>query len=170
DHLPVYTWGPHARRAFQLLAQGYSLATTMHADSVGEVAHILEEDLGVPREQIGNLTFIVHLHIGYQASTVRRVDEVALLRPHGRDGLTARTLAHWNPDDDSFSLFLSAADHKEFARWAGLSPAALAAELKRREGFLADLLASEQTAIPAVNQAIEAYYREVIAASRQAGR
>src|SRR3990172_5405657 len=40
DHLPVYTWDSYARRAFELLAEGYSLATTVHANTVDEVLAI----------------------------------------------------------------------------------------------------------------------------------
>ena len=42
DHLPVYSWGPYVQRAFELVAQGYSLGTTMHADTVEEVLEQLE--------------------------------------------------------------------------------------------------------------------------------
>src|SRR3972149_5021968 len=49
--LPVYTWDSYARRAFELMAEGYSLATTVHADTVDEVLAILRGGVGVPPEQ-----------------------------------------------------------------------------------------------------------------------
>src|SRR4030067_269140 len=32
DHLPVYSWGPYVVRAFELMAEGYCLGGTLHAD------------------------------------------------------------------------------------------------------------------------------------------
>ncbi|MFQ5880614.1 MAG: type II secretion system protein E, partial [Dehalococcoidia bacterium] len=66
DHLPVYTWGSYARRAFQLASQGYSLGSTMHADTPQEVVQILEQDLGIPPGHIAHLTFIATVHLSYQ--------------------------------------------------------------------------------------------------------
>ncbi len=154
DHLPVYTWGPYARRAFELLAQGYSLATTMHADSVAEVIGQLEGDLGIPRAHIANLTFILPLYIGYHGSTVRRVQEVTFLEPQAKDGFSLRSLARWDRAADSFCLFEAPDDQQAFARWAGLSVAALAGEMAKRAAFLGRLLERGTTAVPAVNQAI----------------
>jgi len=107
DHLPVYTWGPYARRAFELLAQGYSLATTMHATTVAEVIAILEEDLAIPRRLIANLTFIVPLYVGQRETTIHRIMEVAFLRPRPRSGFALHSLARWDPRGDSFLFFLS---------------------------------------------------------------
>ena len=166
DHLPVYTWGPYARRSFELLAEGYSLATTMHADSVAEVIAIIEEELGLPRPLIANLTFIIPLYIGQHTAPIRRLAEVAFLRPHTRHGLAVRTLARWNADSDSFSLFESPRDYREFALWADLSPPELSAELDSREEFLLGLLDSGEVAIPAVHQAVNGYYRRVLIPQR----
>jgi hypothetical protein len=63
DHLPVYSWGPYVVRAFELLGDGYSLCTTMHADDAAGVVEQLVEDNDVPREHVGRLTFIVPLHV-----------------------------------------------------------------------------------------------------------
>ncbi len=169
-HLPVYTWGPYARRAFELLAQGYSLATTMHANSQADVIAILEGDLAIPRSLIARLTFIVPLHLGYGRSLTRRVAEVALLRPDSYQGFVSLTLARWNAQTDSFSLFPSQEVRQEYARWAGLTVLGLEKELNRREGFLMELLRQGPIGIPAVNQAIEAYRRQVPAPNRRGKR
>src|SRR3990172_1597163 len=85
DHLPVYTWDSNARRAFELLAEGYSLATTMHDDTLEGVLGQLEGDLRIPRRQIANLTFIVTLHVGFGGGQRRRVREVAFLQANDGD-------------------------------------------------------------------------------------
>ena len=170
DHLPVYTWGPYARRAFELLAQGYSLATTMHASSSAEVIAILEKDLAIPRGLISHLTFVVSLHLVYQRSIVRRVAEVTFLRPDAAGGFAPLTLARWNPEADSFSLFASDEAGQEYASWAGLTSKEMENELDRREAFLEGLLREGRMGIPQVNQAIEAYYWEVIARNQRGKR
>ncbi|MBI1884781.1 MAG: type II secretion system protein E, partial [Chloroflexi bacterium] len=48
DHLPVYTWGQHARRVFELLDSGYSLGTTMHANTTAEVIGQIQHELEIP--------------------------------------------------------------------------------------------------------------------------
>ncbi len=159
NHLPVYTWDDYARRAFELLAEGYSLGTTMHADSVEEVLGQMEGELGVPRRQIANLTFIVPLYIGYAGSVQRRVKEVAFLQPDGAD-IAIRIIARWEADGDRFSVLESSADREAFAQWAELSAEALEDEMERREAFLRGLLEEGRTSIPEVNAAIEGYYRE----------
>jgi len=157
DHLPVYTWDDNARRAFELLAEGYSLGTTMHADTAEEVLGQLEGELGVPRRQIANLTFIVPLYVGYAGSGTRRVREVAFLRPEGED-IAINTIARWEQEGDTFEVLADPAHRELFARWAGLPPEALEADMGRRESFLRALMDEGKTAIPDVNQAVEQFY------------
>ena len=161
DHLPVYTWDEYARRAFELLAEGYCLATTMHDDTVEGVLRQLEGDLRIPRRQIANLTFIVTLHVGYAGSQRRRVGEVAFLRPNG-DDLIASSIARWESERDEFEVLTEAQQRDVFAAWAGLSAETLEAELARRETFLHGLMEEETESIPEVNAAIDRFYEEVI--------
>jgi len=143
DHLPIYTWGPYARRAFELLAQGYSLASTMHADSVAEVIQVLAGELGIPRRHIGHLTFILVLRLYWGAGRLlRRVDEVAFLQPRGDDLALHRPLE---------------GDEEALARWAGLPSGELLGELARREGYLLGLLERGVRDIRAVEEAVARY-------------
>jgi hypothetical protein len=168
DHIPVYTWDDNARRAFELQDEGYSLATTMHDETVEGVIRQLREDLSVPPQQIAKLTFIIPIylgHLGHPATSVRsmmrRVQEVAFVQPDG-DGLSTTPIASWDLNSDSFAV-LPEPEHREaYARWAGLSEDALDADLDKREAFLTTLLNTEVTAIPEVNHAIESFYEEVI--------
>ncbi|MDP2675664.1 MAG: hypothetical protein Q8Q00_12305 [Dehalococcoidia bacterium] len=163
DHLPVYTWDSYARRAFELLAEGYSLATTVHANTVDEVLAILREEIGVPAEQIAGLTFIAPLHLsdGPQG-TSRRVREVAFIEP-GADGEVAyRSIVRWDAGTDTFAILESEEDRETLARWCGLAPEALLDEIERREAFFQRLLANDAASIPEVNAAIERFYAEEI--------
>jgi hypothetical protein len=169
DHIPVYTWDDNARRAFEFLAEGYSLATTMHDETVEGVIRQLREDLSIPTEHIARLTFIIPMYLGRlghpsaspRAGMMRRLQEVAFVQPDG-EGVRTTAIASWDPDTDSFAV-LPGPEHREaFAQWAGLSLDALDGELDKREGFLTTLLNTGVVEIPEVNQAIESFYEEVI--------
>ncbi len=161
DHIPVYTWDDNARRAFELLAEGYSLATTMHDETVEGVVRQLHEDLSIPKTQIANITFIIPLYVGRLGRPMRRVQEVAFLRPDG-DELSIATIASWDLGSDTFEV-LQKPEHREaFAAWAGLPVDALDHELNKREGFLTALLNTGVSSIPEVNGAIEGFYKELI--------
>lgn len=160
DHLPVYTWGTYARRAFELMAEGYSLGTTMHADTAQEVVQILEQDLGIPRAHVARLTFIATLHLAHRRGRLlRRLNEVSFLRPDGGDGLEMTAVARWNADADAFRVLESAEEVSRLAAWAGLEEAAFSQELGRRQAFLEGLLGRGVTAIPRVHAAIDSYYQ-----------
>ena len=161
DHIPVYTWDEYARRAFELLAQGYRLATTMHDETVEGVIRQLEGDLGVPSRHVGNMTFIVPMFIGRRERIIRRVTEVAFLQPNN-DGYAISTAATWDRGDDSFHLFEDPDAREAFARWARLSVEELGAEIDKRAGFLQALSKTDTREIPQVNAAILGYYEEFV--------
>ncbi len=164
DHLAVYTWGQYARRAFELLAQGYSLATTTHADTVAGVLDILERDLRIPRRQIAHLTFVGAIHIGYgNGRVLRRMSEVAFIQPDGdsAEGLHLSTIATWEPRDDSFRVLESPAQVAALAAWAGMPAAAFLDELARREDFLQDLLRRGIKDPRSVQEAVFSYREEI---------
>ncbi|MEX2238380.1 MAG: hypothetical protein WEB00_12705 [Dehalococcoidia bacterium] len=113
DHLPVYSWGSHVQRIFELMGEGYALSSTMHCDSTDEVIEQLRDDIGVAEGLIGHLTFVVPLEVRWEGGVVRRrALELALLRP-GEGGPQKTTLARWSeiglrylePGDDELSIF-----------------------------------------------------------------
>jgi hypothetical protein len=159
DDLPVYSWGPYVVRIFELMAEGYSMASTMHADTVEEVIEQLEGE-GVPRPNIANLTFIVTVNVGYDGGrTVRRVNEAALLVPgDGSESLRTIPIAAWKAHDGSFSLLETAA-RAELARHLGIAEGQLSAEISRRAAFLEDLKGRRISEISEVERAVEAYGR-----------
>jgi type IV secretory pathway ATPase VirB11/archaellum biosynthesis ATPase len=167
DHIPVYTWDDNARRAFQLLADGYSMATTMHDETVEGVIRQLREDLSIPADHIGKLTFIITMYVGRLGGMMRRLQEVAMLDLKG-DELSITRIASWDLNSDSFEV-LPQPEHREaFGRWAGLSAEAVDTEIEKREGFLTTLQNTGATSIPEVNTAIESFYEEAIKPRPQA--
>ena len=157
DHLPVYSWGPYVVRIFELLGDGYSLCTTMHADTVEEVLEQLELDVGVPREQLTRLTFVVPLAVAHRdGRTVRRVREVALIGP-GDAGPSVERIASWDERQDAFSALDGAAERAALAARLGLKPKLLERELTRRQTFLQRLLADGVQSMSAVQEAVDAF-------------
>jgi hypothetical protein len=164
DHLAVYTWGQYARRTFELLAQGYSLATTTHADTVAGVLDILERNLRIPRQQIAHLTFVATIYIGFgNGRALRRMNEVAFLQPDGDsgEGLHLSTIATWDRRDDSFRVLESPAEVSALSAWAGLPEAAFLDELERREKFLEGLQRQGVKDPRAVQEAVFSYQQGV---------
>jgi hypothetical protein len=164
DHLAVYTWGHYARRAFELLAQGYSLATTTHADTVAGVLDILEKDLRIPRPHIAHLTFVATIYLGYgNGRPLRRMSEVAFLQPDGDsgEGLRLSTIAGWDPRRDSFRVLESPEQVAALAAWAGMTAEAFLAELARREEFLQSLQRQGVRDPRAVQEAVFSYRQEL---------
>jgi len=169
DHIPVYTWDANARRAFELLAAGYSLATTMHDVSVEGVIGQLRDDLSIPTVQIANVTFIIPMYLGRltsplagaRTSSMRRIQEVAMLGLEGEE-LSVNRIATWDLNSDSFDVLPQIEDRKAFALWAGVSVEELNTGLDKREAFLENLITTGVTSIPDVNAALEGFYEKAI--------
>jgi len=157
DHLPVYSWGPYVVRVFELLGEGYSLCTTLHADSVEGVIEQLEGEAGVPRAHLARLTFVVPLTIAQRdGHTLRRVLDAGLLGD-GDDGLSVERIAAWDERRDAFAVLDSKSERAALARRIGMELPAFDRELLRREAFLQRLLADNIIAIDAVQAAVEAF-------------
>jgi hypothetical protein len=159
DDIPVYSWGPYVIRIFELMAEGYSMATTMHADTSEEVADILGEELGVPPEHLALLTFVVPLTFRYGGGRpLRRVLDATLFEL--KDGEVGfRRLATWDEGSDSFSVLDSPESLAALAGRLGMGEHEVSEELERRERFLAKLLNDGVSEIEAVQEAIEGFVR-----------
>jgi hypothetical protein len=140
DHLPVYSWGPYVQRAFELMAEGYSMLSTMHADTVEGVVEQLTEENDVPASQIGHLAFVVPLFVGvHDGRRVRRVSEVAVLEPLG-GAYDRHTVARWDADRDTFDVLSNPAQINAVARRLGMEDDEFLQALNTRQQFLEGLL------------------------------
>ena len=82
DHLPIYTWGKPAQRAFALVAQGYALASTLHARDAQETLALLADDAGVDRAHLGSLGVVLSLRLRLHGrEPERHACELALITP-----------------------------------------------------------------------------------------
>lgn len=168
DHLPIYMWGRIARRFLTLPASGYHVATSVHADTIDDVLTMYQHDLRLTPQDVRRLGLVLNIGVvGYVYPLRRRWLTTHFLhsQPGKRpDIVEPLPLSLWNEVDDSFEH----ADQSildALASWAGTTPAAFDAALKRRADCLeeqasngatmremfkaiADLRACEQTDTP----------------------
>jgi hypothetical protein len=161
DPIPVYTWDHNARRCFELLAEGYRLATTMHDVTTEGVLGQLERDLGIPKRQLANLTFVVPMYVGHRQGIIRRVIEVAMLQPLG-DGYALFRAVTWDDESDTFAVLQDDEALTAFAAWARMPVEDVVTELQTRAAFLNALCSTGIREIPQVAEAIISYYETVI--------
>jgi hypothetical protein len=175
DHIPVYTWDDNARRAFEILAEGYSMATTMHDETVEGVIRQLRDDLSIPPEHVARLTLIMTMYVGrlggpsaaLRTGMMRRLQDVAMIDRDG-DQVTVNRIATWDLNSDSFAVLPSPEHREALARWAAITVETLDKEIEVREVFLTTLLNTGVESIPEVNSAIESFYEGAIKPRPQA--
>lgn len=157
DHLPVYSWGPYVQRAFELMADGYSLASTVHAETVDGVIEQLRDECDVPERLIGHLSFVVPMFVGArEGRRVRRVSEVCVLEPLG-PGLDRHTVARWDPESDAYDILTTPAQINALARRLEMEEEQVLAELNRRSAFIEGLVAEGVFAIEEVQRRVFAF-------------
>ena len=183
SHLPVYTWGVHARVLIRALQRGYGLGTSMHADSLEEVFRELQAPpVGASEDEIRWLGVVVILRLfgargevlrypegsleaefgPLQPSVRRRAVAVHYLRPVERDrqGHLQRrppaVLATWDPEADCFEHFAWGIT-PELADRVGRTQADFEREHAARSDYLRRLVESGIMSIRDVRRAIEAY-------------
>ncbi len=143
DHLPIYMWGRVARRYLTLTAQGYHVATSVHADTIDDVIHMYHRNLRLTPEEARRLELVINIGLVGRAYPLRRRWLTThFLRPKGDpkhpEKIEALPLSLWNEYDDSFEH----ADQSildELADWAGMTCTDFNAALKERIDCLKEL-------------------------------
>ncbi len=136
DHLQIYMWGRVARRYLTLPAQGYHVATSVHADTITEVIKMYQRDLHVTNENIRRLGLVINIGLtGHVYPLRRRWFTTHFLEPHldpaCPDTIVPLVLSSWNQVQDTFEKPDPTVLHS-LATWTGLTPEAFDAALQRR--------------------------------------
>ncbi len=159
DHLPIYTWGKPAQRAFALVAQGYALASTLHARDAQETLALLADDAGVDRAHLGSLGVVLSLRLRLHGrEPERHACELALITPHPSAGYRIERIGERAPLDPAFVLTSGAVD--AVAALIGAHTNAVRTRLDARRGCLDRLVREEQFDYLAVHQAIRLFLDE----------
>lgn len=144
-HLPAYTWDIQARIAVRALQLGFSLAGTLHADSLREAMAELEAPpVSLGEDEIRRLGVVLILRT-FGRPPVRRIVAAHYLRPLERDGqghLQRRppaVLATWDPESDALDHF-SWGLGPELAPRIGMTQAEFERAQAARARFLTELV------------------------------
>ncbi|MBM2826168.1 MAG: putative type secretion system protein [Dehalococcoidia bacterium] len=162
DHTPYYLWDTKVARLFDLLEMGYAMGATMHADRPEEVISALsDEPANIPPASIAaHLNLIIFLGaFKGRDQVIRRITAVCGIRPNplAPGGVGIRSLAAWQPDTDTFTIFKSPEALEELAQWAHASSQELQREVSTRAALLDDLLEGGTTNFDAVRDAVLKY-------------
>ena len=154
DHLPVYSWGPYVVECFRLLSEGYSLLSTLHAETIDEILEQLIDDNDAAPEHVAKLTFVAPMVVETRdGGTLRRVRDVGLLSYNGGK-IETELLATWDAKVDTFSVLEAESSRQALATRLGMETEAFEAGLAKRETFLQRLLDEGQSSIPDVEAAV----------------
>ncbi len=143
DHLPIYMWGRVARRYLSLPAQGFHVATSVHADTIREVIQMYQRDLRIPVENIRRLGVVINIGLtGRVYPLRRRWFTTHFLRPKADPACPEQVvpvpLSLWNQVEDTFE-HADQAVLDDLAGWIGLTPSEFAANLQTRIDCLAEI-------------------------------
>jgi hypothetical protein len=143
DHLPIYMWGRIARRYLTLPAQGYHIATSIHADTIDDVVNLYHSDLHLRPDEMRRLGLIINIGwTGHAYPLRRRWFTTHFMQPTADprrpDEIVPVPLSLWNEFDDTF-LFADQAILDDLANWIGMDQADFSAALARRIRCLEEL-------------------------------
>ena len=159
DHLPIYTWGRPAQRAFALVAEGYALASTMHARDARETLTLLARDGGVDPAYLGHLDVVLSLRLRLHGrEPERHACELALITPDASAGYRIETIGERAPLDPAFGLTPGALD--AVAALIGVAPDVVRARVDGRRRCLERLVGEEQFDYLAVHQEVRQFAEE----------
>jgi hypothetical protein len=107
DHLPIYMWGRIARRYLTLPAQGYHIATSVHADTIDDVISMYRHDLHLTPEEVRRLGLVINIGLAGRVYPARRrwfsthfIEPKA--DPKRPDAIVPLPLSLWNSLKDTF--------------------------------------------------------------------
>src|SRR5579859_789120 len=143
DHLPIYMWGRIARRYLSLPAQGYHVATSVHADTIDDVLHMYRRDLRLTPPDIRRLGLVINIGlVGRAYPARRRWLTTHFIKPQADparpDEIVPVPLSLWNDFDDTFEHADQAA-LGELATWVGMGCQEFDLALKLRIDCLQEL-------------------------------
>jgi hypothetical protein len=159
DHLPIYMWGRVARRYLSLPAQGYHLATSVHADTIRDVVSMYQRDLRIPVEHVRRLGLIINIGVvGHVYPLRRRWFTTHFFQPHADpaapDKIVPLLLSCWNEVDDTFE-HADKAVMATLVSWTGLTPAEFATSLQTRLDCLTEISRGEGIDLQEMYEAVE---------------
>ena len=163
DHTPAYLWGEAVQTLFQAMDQGFSMATTIHADSAEEVMALLQgPPVYVPSRLLHHLHAIVTLRLTYaKREMARRVHALTILLPpeEGSQSPHPLLLVRWDQDRDTFEHDIFPLTSRMTAARLGMDGEELQADLASRCEILESWLSNGPVAASELRQVVVKHYR-----------
>lgn len=156
--------GIEATVAFQAMATGHTVYSTMHADSARSVVYRLENDpINVPRLVLQALDIIcIQGQVRYKGKRVRRIKEVVELvgmDPSTREILT-NTVYKWDASNDTFEVGARSYMLEDIASERNWSKDRLAQEHGNRKRVLQWMIDQGYKDVRQITAVVQQYYRD----------
>ena len=157
-----YVWGRTARKAFELLGQGYHLGGTIHATAPEEAIYILHRYLGLPLPVISQLDVIVTLRVmwgkTYRSDLIREIDSVCLIIPE-EETMTLQQLAVHPEGAEKITLADEETLQEAFKKKLNVEYPDIGHEISARGELLAKLMLEDRTSHQTVRAMVRDFYR-----------
>jgi len=156
--------GAEAFTLFQAISVGHASMSTIHAGSIGELLHRVEnEPMNIPRVLFQALDAVAFpAQVAVKDVRVRRVTGVTEIL--GVDPATNELLTNdvfrWEPTNDTFTFLGRSFVLEHVAQNTGQSIDSLVEEIRRKERYLTLMDRLQMTYYKDVSEAIAAYYVE----------
>ena len=159
NHSYEYLWGYQVIKAFELLAKGYALGSTIHARNVEEVVFVLNA-LGLPLRLIACLGVVITLRVtsarSYGDEPVRRIETVSTVSLT-REGLVSQILtARQSPGDKVFYPPEEVLNNVLLNKF-GIKCGSISSEMEHRQQFLSQVRDKGMCSRKEVRKAISEY-------------
>ncbi len=154
--------GVEATVAFQAMATGHTVYSTMHADSARSVVYRLENDpINIPRLVLQALDIIaIQAQVRIKERRVRRVLEVVELvglDPSTKELLT-NTVFRWDPTRDRYVFAGRSFMMERLGEEQNMSPAEVRAEFERRQRVIQWMQRERIPSVQGLTDIVKAYY------------
>jgi archaeal flagellar protein FlaI len=154
--------GTESFTLFQAISVGHASMSTIHAGSIGELIHRIEnEPMNIPRVLFQALdTVAFPAQVAARSTRVRRVTsitEILEVDPTTNELLT-NEVYRWVPESDNFSYLGRSFVFEKIAKSTGKSAATFETETRRKERYLQLMDRSDLSYFKDVSRAIAAYY------------
>jgi hypothetical protein len=164
DHLQTYMWGHKARHFLMLPAQGYRIATSVHADTIDDVLHLYQHDLHLRVEDIRRLGLVINIGLmGNERTPLRRWISTYFLQPEADpqrpEAILKLPLSIWNEQTDTFEHADSSV-LEQLANWARLPSIYFIIAFQQRAAFLKELAKGKGADMRQVYDALNTFRKQ----------
>jgi len=147
---------------FQAISVGHASLSTIHAGSIAELLHRVEnEPMNIPRvlfQALDAVAFPAQVTVHQnRVRRIRGVTEILEIDPTTKELLTNEAF-RWEPSTDTFAYLGRSFILEEIAQRAGKTLEALSTEIRRKERYLSMMERLNMNYFRDVSRAIAAYY------------